>query len=214
VYRGTVIANDTGGDASLNVIALNGSVADVGQSVRLPSGALVTLLTGGTFAYNPDGAFSGLAAGAIATDSFTYTISGGSTATATITIGGVATPAPDANGHILGTAGNDTYGGTQGADYFDLSNGGNDRVSGGATADAFFFGSALTGADRINGDSGIDQVGLQGDYTGANRLVLTAATLSDAGLQLRHRAQQRRGRQCRHVHGIRRQSGGGQCLYR
>ncbi|MBC3941251.1 Calx-beta domain-containing protein [Sphingomonas albertensis] len=179
VYGGTVLANDTGGDASLSVIALNGSAAGVGQAVRLSSGALVTLLSGGTFAYNPDGAFSALAAGATTTDSFTYTISGGSTATATITIGGVATPAPDGAGHILGTAGNDTYGGTQGTDYFDLSNGGVDRVSAGAGADAFFVGATLTGADRIDGGSGSDQVGLQGDYTGANRLVLTATTLND-----------------------------------
>ncbi|MES3101643.1 Calx-beta domain-containing protein [Sphingomonas faeni] len=179
IYGGTVLANDTGGDASLSVIALNGSAAGVGQAVRLSSGALLTLLSGGTFAYNPDGAFSTLAAGATTTDSFTYTISGGSTATATITVGGIATPAPDAAGHILGTAGNDIYGGTRGADYFDLSNGGVDRVSGGAGADAFFFGAALTGADRIDGGSGIDQVGLQGDYTGANRLVLTATTLND-----------------------------------
>ncbi len=179
IYGGTVLANDTGGDASLSVIALNGSAAGVGQTVRLSSGALLTLLSGGTFAYNPDGAFSTLAAGATTTDSFTYTISGGSTATATITVGGIATPAPDAAGHILGTAGNDIYGGTRGADYFDLSNGGVDRVSGGAGADAFFFGAALTGADRIDGGSGIDQVGLQGDYTGANRLMLTATTLND-----------------------------------
>ncbi len=182
VYRGTVLANDTGGDASLSVVALNGNAAGLGQAVRLSSGALVTLLTGGTFAYNPDGAFSALAAGATTTDSFTYTISGGSTATATITIAGVATPAPDANGRINGTAGNDSYGGTQGADYFDLSSGGVDRVSGGAAADAFFFGAALTGADRINGGSGNDQVGVQGDYTGANRLVLNAATFTDVEL--------------------------------
>jgi predicted extracellular nuclease/Ca2+-binding RTX toxin-like protein len=182
VYRGTVIANDTGGDASLSVIALNGSAADVGQSVRLSSGALVTLLTGGTFAYNPDGAFSELAAGATATDSFAYTISGGSTAVATIAIGGVPTPAPDSIGHINGTAGNDTYGGTQAADYFDLSSGGVDRVNGGAGADAFYLGAALTGADHIIGGSGRDEIGLQGDYTGANRLVLNAATLTDVEL--------------------------------
>ena len=182
IYRGTVLANDTGGDASLSVVAVNGTAANVGQAVRLVSGALVTLLTGGTFAYNPDGAFSGLAAGATTTDSFIYTISGGSSATATFTITGIATPALDASGHINGTAGNDVYGGTQGADYFDLSSGGTDRVSGGAGGDAFFVGAALTGADRIDGGSGFDQIGLQGDYTGANRLVLNAATLTNVEL--------------------------------
>lgn len=182
VYRGTVLANDTGGDASLMVTALNGEAAGIGQSVRLSSGALVTLLAGGTFSYNPDGAFSGLAAGATTTDSFSYTISGGSSATATITITGIATPAPDTNGHIQGTAGNDVYAGTQASDYFDLSSGGTDRVNGGAGTDAFFFGAALTGADSVNGGSGVDQVGIQGDYTGANRLVLSATTLTDVEL--------------------------------
>ncbi|MEG8026129.1 Ig-like domain-containing protein [Sphingomonas aurantiaca] len=94
IYGGTVLANDTGGDPSLGVIALNGSASGVDHSVRLSSGALVTLLSGGTFSYNPDGAFSALAAGATTTDSFTYTISGGSTATATVTITGIATLRP------------------------------------------------------------------------------------------------------------------------
>ena len=179
VYGGTVLANDTGGDATLSVIALNGDAAGIGQSVRLSSGALVTVTAGGVFTYNPDGAFSGVAAGATVTDSFSYTITGGSTATATVTITGLATPTPDGAGHIVGTTGNDSYGGTQGADYFDLSGGGNDRVNGGAGTDAFYLGGALTGADRIEGGSGVNQVGLDGDYTGANRLVLAATTLSD-----------------------------------
>jgi len=182
VLRATVTANDTGGDPSLVVTAVNGQAAAVGSAVRLASGALLTLTAGGGFAYNPDGAYAGLGAGGTATDSFTYTISGGSTATATITVTGIGTPGADAQGRIQGTAGDDSYAGTPQADYFDLSAGGTDRVAGGAGADAFFFGGAMTGADRVNGGSGMDQVGIQGDYTGASRLVLNAATLADVEL--------------------------------
>ncbi|WP_294356818.1 Calx-beta domain-containing protein [uncultured Sphingomonas sp.] len=182
VLHATVLANDTGGDPSLTVSAINGAAASAGDTIRLASGALLTLTTGGGFAYNPDGAYATLGAGQTATDTFSYTLPGGSSATATITITGVAVPAPDALGHIQGTSGNDNYGGTQQADYFDLSAGGVDRVAGGAGEDAFFFGAALTAADRVEGGSGMDQVGIQGDYTGANRLVLNATTLTDVEL--------------------------------
>ena len=177
VLRASVLANDTGGDPSLVVTAVNGQA--VGSAIRLASGALLTVTAGGAFAYDPDGAYAGLAVGQTATDSFGYSISGGSTATVTITVTGIATPAPDAQGRIAGTAGDDNFSGTQQADYFDLSAGGTDRVAGGAGTDAFFFGGALTGADRVNGGSGVDQVGIAGNYTGANRLVLTAVTLTN-----------------------------------
>lgn len=182
VLRGTVTANDTGGDTATFVMSLNGQDAGIGTAIRLASGALVTLTASGSFAYDPDGAYAGLGAGVTGTDSFSYALNGGSSATVTVTITGVATPAPDAQGRIQGTAGDDTYGGTGDADYFDLSAGGVDGASGGAGADAFFFGATLTGTDRVNGGSGADQVGLQGNYTGANRLVLNAATFSGVEL--------------------------------
>jgi VCBS repeat-containing protein len=169
IYKGTVLANDTGGDANLSVTLVNGVVP--GSLIHLSSGALVTVHADGTFSYDTDGAFSGLATGQTATDSFTYTITGGTTATVTVTITGITNDTP--------SAGNDTIAGGTGNDSFDLSAGGNDHVSGGAGNDAFFFGAAMTGADQVNGGSGTnDQIGLQGDYTGGNALVLGANTIS------------------------------------
>jgi hypothetical protein len=107
VCGGTVLTNCNGSNPSLGVIALNGGASGVGEAMRLSSGALVTLPSGGTFSH-------------IRTR--VRCTGGGSTATATITIGGIATPAPD----------------------------GIDRVNGGAGTDAFFVGTMLNGADRIN----------------------------------------------------------------
>ncbi|WP_232102778.1 VCBS domain-containing protein [Gimesia aquarii] len=78
------------------VTEVNGNAASVGNQITLTSGALLTLNSDGTFTYNPNGQFEYLAAGASATDSFTYTIDDGTgnlittdTATVTITINGV-----------------------------------------------------------------------------------------------------------------------------
>ncbi|MGI4732680.1 MAG: M10 family metallopeptidase C-terminal domain-containing protein, partial [Janthinobacterium lividum] len=179
VLHGTVLANDTGGGTTIAVTAINGDATQVGTVDHLASGASLTLMADGSFSYDPDGAFGGLAAGVTATDRFSYTLAGGSTVTDTVVVTGVATPAADANGHIDGTAGNDTYSGTAASDYFDLSAGGNDSVGGGAGDDAFYLGAALTAADHINGGSGNDQVGLMGDYTGTSALVLSATTLTN-----------------------------------
>lgn len=81
----------------LNVTAVNGSGANVGVQITLGSGALLTVNSDGTFAYDPNGQFETLAVGASAMDSFTYTIDDGSgctglaqlTATVDITIDGV-----------------------------------------------------------------------------------------------------------------------------
>ena len=169
IYKGTVLANDTGGDANLAVTLVNGVVP--GSVMHLASGALVTVHADGTFSYDTDGAFSGLATGQTTTDSFSYTITGGTTATVTVTVTGITNDTP--------SAGNDTIAGGTGNDNFDLSAGGNDHVSGGAGTDGFFFGAAFNSADQVNGGSGTnDQIGLQGDYTGANALVLGANTIS------------------------------------
>ena len=78
--------------ASLTVTQVNGVAGDVGTPVTLPSGALLTVNTDGTFTYNPNGQFNRLAAGASGTDTFTYQIGDGNggfdTATARITING------------------------------------------------------------------------------------------------------------------------------
>ncbi|UVO55786.1 Calx-beta domain-containing protein [Sphingomonas sp. SUN039] len=169
-YRGTVLANDTGGGAGLVVATVNGIAP--GTTQTLASGAKLTLLADGTFTYDPDGAFNALSTGGTGSDSFTYTLPGGSTGTASITITGISAAAPSAS--------DDTITGTPLDDSFDLSTGGNDTVTGGAGNDAFSLGAAFTAADRINGGSGTnDQVGIGGNYTGANRLVLNANTLTN-----------------------------------
>ncbi len=90
-----VLGNDADPDSGdgKTVVAVNGNAASVGTPITMASGALLTLNADGSYSYDPNGAFEGLAAGASTTDGFTYTIedSGGlsSTATVTITINGV-----------------------------------------------------------------------------------------------------------------------------
>ena len=79
---------------ALRVTAVNGSPAAVGNPVALASGALLTLNVDGSFDYDPNGQFDYLAAGATATDSFTYqvadSIGGTDTATVSIVVTGTA----------------------------------------------------------------------------------------------------------------------------
>lgn len=91
---GAVLANDSDADGdTLTVAAVNGQVGDVGTQITLGSGALLTLNSNGTFDYDPNGAFEGLAVSETGTDSFTYTVSDGNggtdTGTVTINIDGV-----------------------------------------------------------------------------------------------------------------------------
>jgi hypothetical protein len=55
--------------------------------------------------------------------------------------------------------------GTPEDDVFDLSQGGDDTVSGLAGDDIFYFGGALTSADAVDGGEGMDTIVLQGDYS-------------------------------------------------
>src|SRR5436190_5866993 len=88
------------------VTAVNGSPANVGTQIILPSGAILTLQANGSFVYEPNHAFDATPApGSGATnqpaqDSFTYTLNGGSTATVTMTINGV-----DSEDFLIGPAG-------------------------------------------------------------------------------------------------------------
>jgi hypothetical protein len=73
----TVLNNDIG--SPLHVSEVNGNYADVGQQITLPSGALLTLFTNGTFQYTPIYSAS--------TDYFTYkTTDGVDSDTATVNI--------------------------------------------------------------------------------------------------------------------------------
>ncbi|MCI4644319.1 MAG: Ig-like domain-containing protein [Hyphomonadaceae bacterium] len=93
--NGNGIDDDANGD-TLTVVEVNGQALSVGQQVTLASGALLTLNSDGTFAYDPNGAFDELISGETDTDSFIYTISDGNggtdMATATVTINGENEP--------------------------------------------------------------------------------------------------------------------------
>jgi VCBS repeat-containing protein len=100
VATGLIGSNDTDGDGDpLNVTQLNGVPLVPGTPVTLPSGAILTLNSDGSFDYDPNGAFEDLAAGEMGTDSFTYQIGDGDglfdTATVNISING-ANDVPDA----------------------------------------------------------------------------------------------------------------------
>lgn len=90
--------NGSGADSDLfgdplSVVQVNLTGYTPGAPIELSSGALLTMNANGTYVYDPNGAFDGLADGATTTDSFTYTVTdgqgGNDTATVTITVTGV-----------------------------------------------------------------------------------------------------------------------------
>ncbi len=90
--NGNVLANngagadsDPGGD-SLSIVAVNGNTADVDSQITLPSGALLTLNSDGTFDYEPNGVFDSLTGTEFGSDDFTYTVSDGEGGTDTATV--------------------------------------------------------------------------------------------------------------------------------
>ncbi|HEX3672759.1 MAG TPA: VCBS domain-containing protein [Rhizomicrobium sp.] len=169
---------DTGNNTGLSVTAVNGSAGNVGNQINFADGSFVTVNSDGTYTYDPNHAWDFLPAASsgapsTGTETFTYTITGGSTQTVTITING-----QDSNDTLQGTSGNDTYNGGIGDDIFKMQDGGNDNVNGGVGNDTFYFGAALTAADVINGGTGTDTLVIGGDYTGGNALVLSANSLT------------------------------------
>jgi VCBS repeat-containing protein len=87
--------HDVDSGTALSVVAVNGSPAAVGTFVTLDSGARLRLNLGGTFSYDPNGAFDDLDEGETAVETFDYTISDGqhtATATVSITINGRGAP--------------------------------------------------------------------------------------------------------------------------
>ncbi|MEZ5594499.1 MAG: cadherin-like domain-containing protein [Gammaproteobacteria bacterium] len=80
----------------LSISQVNGSAFTSGVAFALPSGALLSMNSNGSFDYDPNGAFEALALGQQDQDSFDYTLADGQggtdTATVTITINGVDDP--------------------------------------------------------------------------------------------------------------------------
>jgi len=97
-----VLGNDTDLDAgeTKTVSAVNGSALNVGTTIAIVSGALVSVNADGSYAYDPAGQFEDLQLGDSFFDVFTYTMtdSQGATSSAnvTITVSGVNDP-PVAN---------------------------------------------------------------------------------------------------------------------
>ncbi|MGR3378837.1 beta strand repeat-containing protein [Salipiger abyssi] len=90
---GSPLLNDT--DPGFDTITMTGYAGISSSDAAffdtpnlLPSGATITFTSSGDFVYDPNGAFETLAAGASATDSFTYTIEDedGATDTGTVTV--------------------------------------------------------------------------------------------------------------------------------
>jgi VCBS repeat-containing protein len=95
------------------------SAGAVGTPITLPSGALLTVNADGTFNYNPNHLFDYLptfdsgASNLTITDTFAYAITGGDTATVTVTVSGVDSndpllDSPDIDS-LAGGIGNDVY---------------------------------------------------------------------------------------------------------
>ena len=185
--NGFGIDADIEGDAFF-ITDIDGGGATV---INLASGAIVTVndAVNGIITYDTNGAFDNLAAagsGAVntsATETFTYEITGGDTATVTLTINGVdsddqamGTAGNDdinagfGNDTIFGLAGDDILRGAKGDDEvfgddgndFITGGGGNDILHGGADDDVIFgrnhddmlFGDG--GDDRLDGGFGMD----------------------------------------------------------
>lgn len=83
-----VLANDTDVDNgdTLTVSAIDGIAENVGQSVELESGALVTLNSDGSMTFDPNGQFGDLAEPAIISFDYSVTDSQGLTSDASVTV--------------------------------------------------------------------------------------------------------------------------------
>ena len=151
---------------ALRIAAVNGSAADVGRTITLRSGALLTVNEDGTYRYDPNGQFDYLtnketgAANISAVDRFEYTLAGGGTATVTVIINGVAS----AEDQLMGDDKGNYIIGAEHADMVLLYQGGDDTVFGGGGGDVIYFGSAFTPKDQVNGGDGRDALVLQGNY--------------------------------------------------
>ncbi len=152
-------------DGAVRIVAVNGVAAAVNSQITLASGAHLTVFTDGTFRYDANHAFDALPgpnSGAVnltATDSFTYTVFGGATATVTLTVAGV-----DSNDTLTGSGSSDTLRGGVGNDAINGGGGMDTAVYSGAHGDyAITYNDGtqlLTIADQRGGSpDGTDTVG-------------------------------------------------------
>ncbi len=176
-----LLANDSDPDGdSFAIIAVNGSSANIGNQFTLASGALLTVNADGSYAYDPNHVFDDLpgassgASNTTATDTFTYTLTGGEVITVTVTING-----QDSNDILQGTAGNDTLHGGVGDDQIHAL-GGADQVFGDSGNDYIDMASFLTAADHVDGGTGFDKLYLNGDYSAG--VVFSSTTVTNVEL--------------------------------
>ncbi|HET9429217.1 MAG TPA: calcium-binding protein [Allosphingosinicella sp.] len=118
------------------VSAVNGAEAAVGREIQLSSGAVVTVHSDGRYLYDPSGAFilpdPGSGGSTVGTDSFTYSLASGDTATVNVTVRGRWTDSTV----VTGSAGNDELTGTAASEIFDAGAGA-DRLSGAGGDDLY-----------------------------------------------------------------------------
>ncbi|HEX8640075.1 MAG TPA: hypothetical protein VF704_02850 [Allosphingosinicella sp.] len=172
---------DPEGGPPPQVLEVNDDHALVGLPILLASGAVLQINADGTFSYDPNGRFGylispdkALATGAVfetPVETVTYTITGGATATLTITVGGV----DSIDDELRGTDDHDVIVGTAGPDLFILSQGGDERATGAGGNDRFDFGGTFDNGDRVDGGAGDDELRLSGGL----KLLLGAQTLLD-----------------------------------
>jgi VCBS repeat-containing protein len=136
------------------VAEVNGSSANVGQTITLASGAILWVNPDGTFNYDQNGMFTHLAdrnsgaSNTSAVDGFTYKLADGTTASVRITIHGDYSQGDT----LIGTSSADTIIGSP----FDETLeglGGNDQLYGGGGRDLMYGGD---GNDLLDGDFGPD----------------------------------------------------------
>jgi VCBS repeat-containing protein len=196
----SVLANDLDPDTLLgaaNITQIAGQAATVGTAIALASGATATLNANGTISYNPNGKFDYLvsaataaATGAVnssAADSFTYTLAGGSSATVSVTVNGVAGVGDQLRGDggdnaISGGAGNDMLLGFNGNDTLD-GGAGTDTLVGGAGDDVYVVDSlsdvvteaAGEGTDELRTTLNVFTLGLNAGSVNVENLTFIGA---------------------------------------
>ncbi len=158
-------------DSTFSVNRINGASYTSGSQIILPSGALLTMSTDGTFTYDPNGKFDQLGLGQQGSDSFTYQIvddhGATSTATVTITINGLDDPMSIVglnDGSVSGTDGS--------VKESDLASGTNPTGSG-ETVTGTFTVSAIDGISQLTID-GTTVTG-PGTYIGAHGTLTVTA---------------------------------------